>query len=310
MKKSRLRTLVTALMAVIALVLTACGTSPGDPRGSAGSGGKEVLKISAIPDQDPQELQRTYGALSKYLSKRLDVEVSYASVSDYTASVTTFARGDLHLVFFGGLTGVQARTKVPGAIPLAQRDIDEEFRSVFIANRATGLEPVKDVAGLKSLAGHSFTFGSDVSTSGRVMPQHFLTEAGVSTKQFKGEPGYSDSHDATAALVQAGTYQVGALSSAVWDERMKAGKIDKKKVREIFRTPPYHDYHWLARPDLDKEFGDGFTEKLKGALLDLDGSDGEERKILELFTAGSFVETEPGNYREIETVARSLGLLN
>lgn len=290
------------------IVVVACGTAPGDPRGS-GSDDESTLTISAIPDQDPQELQRLYGLVADYLSEQLDVSVRYVPVTDYTASVTAFRRGDLQLVFFGGLTGVQARTEVPESVTIAQRDIDAEFRSVFVASSATDLEPIDDLDGLKALADHSFTFGSDTSTSGRLMPQYYMSEAGLEVGQLAGEPGYSGSHDATAKLVEAGTYEVGVLNAAVWDERVEAGDIDTEKVREIFRTPPYHDYHWLARPDLDEEFGDGFTDRVKDTLLGIDGSDDEEKRILDLFSAGKFIATEPDNYEVIESVARSLGLL-
>jgi phosphonate transport system substrate-binding protein len=250
-----------------------------------------------------------YGTFSEYLGKRLNVEVSYVPVRDYAASVAQFQRGDLDLVFFGGLTGVQARTRVPGAVPVAQRDVDAEFRSVFIANVSSGLAPVADVAGLTALAGHSFTFGSDTSTSGRLMPQHFLNQAGVELADFTGETGYSGSHDATIKVVEAGTYQVGVLSASVWDKRVDSGQVDTSRVRELFRTPIYHDYHWLARPDVDQRFGAGFTDRIRQALVDCDGSDQREREILKLFAAGGFIPTEPGNYRKIEEVARELGLL-
>jgi phosphonate transport system substrate-binding protein len=296
------------LIVIVALgaVLSGCSGSPGDVRASTGG---QTLSISAIPDQDPEKLQRLYGTVSEYLTDKLGVPVRYVPVTDYTASVVSFQRGDLQLVFFGGLTGVQARSTVPGAVPIAQRDIDANFRSVFIANTGAKLGPVTDIAGLKELAGHSFTFGSDSSTSGRLMPQYFLAQAGVSPGDFTGTPGFSGSHDTTAKLVEAGTYQAGALNAAVWDDRVKTGKIDTSKVVEIFRTPPYHDYHWLIRPDVDQKFGAGFTKRVTDTLLAIDGSDERQRTILELFQAKKFIPTEPANYTQIEEVARSSGLL-
>jgi len=296
-------------MAALLLMATACGQSPGDPRGPQSADGAQTLSISAIPDQDPQKLQRLYGTVSDYLSEKLGVPVRYVPVTDYTASVTAFRRGDLQLVFFGGLTGVQARSQVPGAMPIAQRDIDAEFRSVFVANTESDVKPITDVAGLSILAGHSFTFGSDSSTSGRLMPQYFLSEAGVSLDKFTGQAGFSSSHDATAKLVEAGTYQAGALNAAVWDDRVKSGKIDTTKVREVFRTPTYHDYHWLARPDLEQQFGAGFTQRLTNTLLGITGADDRERVILDLFQAKKFIATKPEEYQQIEVVARSAGLL-
>ncbi|MEM8591851.1 MAG: phosphate/phosphite/phosphonate ABC transporter substrate-binding protein, partial [Pseudomonadota bacterium] len=176
------------------------------------------------------------------------VDVEYVPVTEYSAAVTGFAVGDLDLAWFGALTGVQARLEVDGAEALAQRDIDETFTSVFIARADTGIEPFDTVAGLAALDGRSFTFGSESSTSGRLMPQSFLAEAGLDPEEdFTGAPGFSGSHDATLELVSAGTFEAGAVSSEVWDARVAEGVVDTNEVVEIFRTPPYFNYHWVGR---------------------------------------------------------------
>jgi phosphonate transport system substrate-binding protein len=268
-----------------------------------------TLAVSAIPDQDPQVLQRLYGLVADYLSRRLDVRVVYKPMTDYTAAVTGFKVGDLQLVWFGGLTGVQARLQVPGAQTLAQRDIDARFHSVFIANRKSGLKPVRSVSGLSELKGHSFTFGSNSSTSGYLMPQYFLRKAHLSDGSFRGVPGLSGSHDATIALVTAGSYEAGVLNEQVWKTRLAAGEIDTAKVQVIYRTPAYHDYHWLARPDLDRTFGKGFTRRLRAVLLDIRGTTAAQRRFLTLFGAKRFVPTRPSNYRQLEQIARTLDLV-
>jgi phosphonate transport system substrate-binding protein len=224
--------------------------------------------------------------------------------------VSGFAVGDLDLVWFGGLTGVQARLEVDGAEAIAQRDIDAEFTSVFIAGTDVGIEPFDTVAGLSALEDHSFTFGSESSTSGRLMPQYFLTEAGIDVDEdLKGEPGFSGSHDATIELVAAGTYETGALNSQVWDARVAEGSVDPDEVIEIFRTPPYYDYHWVANAGLDDEFGQGFTDAVTQAFVALDPSDPEDAEILALFGAGAFIPTDDANYVAIEGVARDIGAI-
>lgn len=270
-----------------------------------------TLRIGAIPDQDPEVLVRLYGLVTDHLEAELPgVTVEYVAVTDYQGAVSGFAVGDLDVVWFGGLTGVQARLEVDGAQAIAQRDIDAKFTSVFIGNTAAGIEPIDDVGGLAALEGHSLTFGSESSTSGRLMPQSFLTEAGLdSESSFTGEVGFSGSHDATIELVTAGTYEVGALNSQVWDSRVAEGAVDTATVVEVFRTPPYFDYHWVAQPDLDAEFGEGFTDALVGAFTSLDAADPDDAAILELFGATSFIPTENGNYAAIELVARETGLI-
>ncbi len=298
--------LTPLILAAVALLAIGCGREgASESRGSA----QRTLTIGAIPDQDPQELQRLYGVVADQLQRELGVKVDYRPVTDYTAAVTAFRVGDLDLVWFGGLTGVQAQRQVPGARSLAQRDIDTNFHSVFIANRRSGLEPVENQSGLRALAGRTFTFGSQNSTSGRLMPQFFLAQAGVPPQQFEGAPGFSGAHDRTIELVEAGAYEAGALNEQVWREALEEGEADRERVREIWRSPAYNDYQWIARADLDERLGDGFTERARTALLNIDGNSAQEKQILELFGAGGFVPVRPGDHREIVRAGETTGLL-
>lgn len=301
----RLGTLYSLILVMTsAIVATACA-----PVGATTSAEKpnRPFTISTIPDQDPEKLQRLYGTLADYLSTELGVSVVYKPVTDYTASVTAFSIGDLDMVWFGGLTGVQARLQTPGAEAIVQRDIDANFHSIFIANIASGLTPIDDVSGLTQLKDRTFTFGSESSTSGRLMPQYFLSQAGVKLEDFKGEPGFSGSHDATIKLVEAGAYDAGALNEQVWNSRVAAGEVDLEKVLVLWRTPAYYDYHWIIRRDVEERFGDGFIERVRNAFLKLDANAPEQKEILDLFGAERFIPTESANYAQIEAVAREIG---
>ncbi len=272
---------------------------------------KATLRIGAIPDQDPARLTRLYSQVATYLSKKLDVKAEYVPVTDYAAAVNLFRTGDLDLVWFGGLTGVQARLQTPGTKVLAQRDIDEAFRSVFIANVSAKVPPVATARNLAFLKGLRFTYGSNASTSGFVMPEFFLDQAGLDDdKDFNGPVGFSGSHDKTIDLVQAGTYEAGALNEQVWKARKAAGTVDLTKVVEVYRTPGYHDYQWNAGPNTDERFGVGFTERLKATLLGLDSSSPESQAILDLFGAKKFVPADPNDYKDIERIGRKLRLIN
>lgn len=289
---------------LLLLPLAACSSDP-----SATSGGKEVkpLVTGAIPDQDPEKLQRQYTKLAAYLEKELGVPVEYKPVTDYTAAVTAFKVGDLDLVWFGGLTGVQARLQVPGAEAIAQREVDEKFHSIFIANKNSGLTPVKNTADLQQLKGHTFTFGSESSTSGRLMPQYFLQQAGLKLNDFKGEVGFSGDHDKTIKLVEAGSYDAGVVNEKVWQERVKSKEVDLNKVEEIWRTPAYYDYHWVINPQVKERYGNDFVQKVQNAFLKLDPKVPEQKEILDLFQANNFIATKNSNYTQIEKVGREIG---
>ena len=269
---------------------------------------KPVLRLGAIPDQNPEKLNRLYGLVANELSQQLKVNVRFIPVTDYTAAVSAFRTGNLDLVWFGGLTGVQAKLLKPGALMIAQRDIDAQFYSLFIANTASGLKPIHSFKGLSELKGKRFTFGSESSTSGRLMPQYFLSQAGVKMTDFAGgAPGFSGSHDATIALVQSGAYEAGAVNEQVWKANLRNHKVDRSKVMVIWRTTPYPDYIWLAQPQLDRTFGKGFTTKLSKAILSWRSSDPEQKQILNLFGAQQFTTVDVSDYKRIEQVGRQIG---
>ena len=269
---------------------------------------RTVLRISAIPDQKPEKLNRLYPLVASELSRQLGVPVTYVPMVDYAAAVSAFRSGSLDLVWFGGLTGVQARLQRPGARVLAQRDIDVNFHSIFIANSRSGLKPINRQRELVELRGRRFTFGSENSTSGRLMPQFFLTEAGVKLSDFAGgAPGFSGSHDTTIALVASGAYEAGVVNAQVWQSSLRDGRVSRSRVIPIWKTPGYRDYHWIAQGDLDARFGKGFTNRLQRAILSWRPSDPEQKQILSLFGAHQFTSAKASDYAQIEQVGRQIG---
>ena len=267
---------------------------------------KKVLKIGAIPDQNQDVLNKRFNLFSKVLSKELNVKVRYVPVINYVSAVTGFRTKDLDLVWFGGLSGTQARLQTPGSIVLAQRDIDKKFKSVFIVNKNLKINPISRIQDLEKLKDLRFTFGSENSTSGRLMPQYFLDKAGIKIDDFKGKVGFSGSHDATIALVNSGAYDAGALNKQVWENNLQRSTKRTKNIKLFWVSPDYADYHWLAQGDLDERFSKGFTKKIRSIILNLDIKDPKHNEILNMFNAKKFISSEASLYNEIEEIGRKL----
>lgn len=261
----------------------------------------KIFKISAIPDYNASEMTRSFDSFADYLSQETGLKVQYVPVTDYAAVVTAFRRGEIDLVWFGGLTGVQARAKVAGAEAIAQRPQDEKFQSVFIKQKE--LNQINSLADIKQ---HSLAFGSESSTSGHLMPRFFLEQANVQPeKDLQGSPIYSGSHDKTYQLVEAGAVQVGAVNKQYWDKMLKEGKVNLDKVALFYTTPEYYDYNWTINL-VDQKFGEGTKAKVKAALLN---ATPESSAVMHLLSAEKFIETENANYQGIEKVAKSLKLI-
>ncbi|MFZ5967065.1 MAG: putative selenate ABC transporter substrate-binding protein [Bacillota bacterium] len=294
-----MKKVISLLLALFMIVsLTACAQKT--PENAPAPTEKPVFKIGAIPDQNASELNKNMESVAKYLREKTGLQVEYVPSVDYAALVTAFEREEMQLVWFGGLTGVQARNAVPGAEAIAQRPRDAEFQSVFIAQKDL------DINTLKDLKGKTFVFGSESSTSGHLMPRYFLIEAGIDpVKDFNGEPNFSGSHDKTIKLVESGAFESGALNISVWEKTVSEGKVDLNKVKVFYTTPTYYDYNWTIN-DGDKAFGEGTKAKVKEALLSMDN---EQADVLQFFQTDKFIETKNENYAAIETVAKQLGII-
>ena len=286
-----LRNLLRAA-ALVTLIISACAAAQ-----------SPTFTFTAIPDQDETRLVERFNRFAKYLEPKLGVPVKYVPMKTYPAAVTAFINNDVQLAWFGGYTGVQARHAVPGSEAIAQGAEDVNFKSYFIANSETGLKPSKDFpAGIK---GKTLTFGSRSSTSGRVMPEYFIRKhfAGKQPDEIFSRVGFSGDHSRTLQLVQSGAYQIGVMDYTVYEVEKKAGRVDESRVAVIWESPTFPDYQFTIRGDVDKQFGSGFKDKVKQAILSL-----TDPEILGYFARSKFIPASNDEYAPIEEVAAATKL--
>ena len=260
---------------------------------------QQVLRVSAIPDEAPTELQRKFKPLGEYLEKKLNMKVEFTPVTDYAASVEGLINHKLDMVWFGGFTFVQAKDRSKGqVVPLVQRAEDEKFRSVFVTTN-------KSINKLDDLKGKTLSFGSESSTSGHLMPRSFLLGAKINPDTDLKRIAFSGAHDATVAAVAGGKVDAGALNISVWEKLVAEKKVDPAAVRVFYTTPGYYDYNWTVRADMNPEL----KKKITDAFLALDPSKPEDKAILDLQRASRFIPTKAENYTAIEAAAVNAGLL-
>ncbi len=258
-----------------------------------------ALKVSGIPDESPTVLQRKFAPLGKYLEEQLGRKIEWTPVNDYPAVVEALAARKIDMAWLGGVTFVQARARTGTAIPIVQREEDEKFTSKIIVSASAGINSLAD------LKGRNFAFGSPSSTSGHLMPRYFLKQNQIEPERDFKRIAFSGAHDATAAWVESGRVAAGALNASVWDSLIEQRKVDPSKVKVLYTTPPYYDYNWTVRGDLDP----AIVVKLTDAFLALERSNPRHREILDLQRATRFIPTRVENYRNIEAVGRETGII-
>jgi phosphonate transport system substrate-binding protein len=261
---------------------------------------QQVFRVTTIPEEVATEQVRKFTPIANYLERQLGMKVEFTPVSDYPAAVEALVNKRVDLVWFGGFTHVQAQIRSGGKIvPIAQREEDTKFQSVFIAKTDSGIKSLAD------LKGKQVSFGSQSSTSGHLMPRHFLLQAGLNPEKDFRRIAYSGAHDATIASVVSGRVDAAALDITVWRKFVSENRVDTKAVDVFYTTPTFFNYNWSVHADMPVEL----RNRVQKALLDLSPDTPEGKEILQLNRATRYIPTSVENYKGIEAAGRSAGLI-
>jgi len=259
--------------------------------GVAVKAAEKPIKIALIPDGLTPEERAPLGA---YLTKAMGRPVTIVVPESYSDTIAGLADGSLDFACLGAVMYVRAHAKNE-VVPLVQRSSDLQFHAVFIAGADTSIHSLSD------LKGKTFAFGDVNSTSGHLIPYRDLKEAGINPATDL-TVRYSGGHPLTAALVESGSVDAGALDETVLSSMMSSGKIDKNKVRVIHTTKPFVDYVYVAR----KGVPSAEQEKFVHALLAL--KSGENDSVLKVLRAKQFVAANDEEYAKIRELAKELNI--
>lgn len=266
--------------------------------GAGGDNAAERLRVAILPDRKPAEIRERYAPLLAYLSEHVGIQCEQVAVESYAHLLELFHDGRVDLAHFGGLTFLKAHER-DRAIPLVSRDADLRFTSYFLVR---GDNPAKR---LEDCRGMSFSFGSQLSTSGHLMPRFFMRELNVRPEAYFSEVRYSGAHDETAFQVRDGTIDIGVANACVIDSMYEDGRLDRARVRVLSESPPYPDYVWAVHPQLDSNL----RNRLRNAFLMLSSDDARHAEILDGLEARSFFPTGVRDFQKLRGIALSMGLL-
>ncbi len=259
----------------------------------------EILRIAVSPGQSEEALRLRYTGLGEYLSAQTGLPYKLIIPGDYADLVNQFAQQQVDLALFGGLTYLQARLRAD-AQPLVMLETDLNFKSYFLVAAED-----KDLS-WSDLQDKTLSFGSRLSTSGHLMPRHFLQQKGIKPETYFEEIRFSGAHDTTAKLVESGTVDLGAASADIIDRMLADGMLDSEKIHIFFETPGYADYVWSVHSNLDQ----ALQQTLKDSFLGLSVNDPVHASILAELGAEKFVIGKNEYFAVLDDIAREVGLLN
>ena len=279
-------------LVLVLVVLPGCGPSAETAAKPA------MLKILVLPERPRAQMEASYAPLVQYLSRKLDLPCELVVPDSYERALEMFHRRDVQLANLGGIVFVRAHRK-DRAIPLVMRDADLAFSSSFIARTAAPGDE------LGRFRGRAFAFGPKLSTSGHLMPRHFLAQQNIVPEKFFSTVRYSDNHDTTAVWVRDGVVDLGVVNSLALTQMYRSGLLRRETVHVIWETPTYPDYVWVAQPDLPADF----RAQVREAFLDLSTNEPANAEVLAALQARAFMPAIDSDFTSLERVAADSGLL-
>jgi phosphonate transport system substrate-binding protein len=285
-----LRNLLNWLIgAGLAFQLSACS-------GPEQESSNETLRIGILPEEREEVLRERYTPLFEFLSQETGRPYELLIPNSYEDLLSKFGEGQIDLAYFGGVTFMKANSEYD-AVPLVMRDVDSRFTSVLV------------VAGdqtFEELQGKRFTFGSKLSTSGHLMPRHFLqVERGVNPEKYFRSIQYSGKHDRTAYWVRDGEVDAGMVNSAIIRKMFADGRLRPGDIRIIWTTPPYPDYVWTLHPRIHPVD----SERIQQAFLKLSIDNPQHETILSNMSASGFYPASIEDFSMLKQVMTSFGVL-
>lgn len=165
--------------------------------------------------------------------------------------------------------------------PIAMRDTDVGWTTKIIA--ASGGQ----IAQLADLKGRTLALGSRDSGHAAILPVHFLRDAGLMegtdyrTIRFDSDVGkHGDTGRSEVEVVRAvldGRADAGAIGSPFWHTVGAERLVPAGALAEIWTSPPFNHCMFTARPDLDVDLEQRFSEALSKMSYD----DPRHREVLE-----------------------------
>ncbi len=256
--------------------------APGPPE-------KKVLLYGVLPDRRlTTERLKALEPVTKFLeaSARRNFE-PWVGVS-YDDNIDAFIAGKLALAQFGGASYVLLKERMPEAIPLFQRNVDQKFQSIFIVSSASECHKLED------LKGKEIAFVDELSTAGYVVPAIELLEKGIDpAKDIRVK--FLHAHDTVVRDVADGSAVAGVLDARVMDTLVLDGKLDRRAVRTVHTSAPFPDDVWVASPSLEPKI----RQRILEAFLALDPARGADVATLSALASRQYTKAEDGSYDDL-----------
>ncbi len=282
---------VSHLFAVLAMSLFAAVAGAAEPPLKLGVG---------LFQPDREKNDATYRPLAEYLSAKLKRPVELRTVDSWEGLAKSLANGETDLALMGPwgyvLANHQAGAQVISTILY---DGKPEYFAIMVTHPASGINSPAD------LKGRTFAFGDKGSTSGYLIPLHYLMQQGITPEKYFSKVVHT-SHQAIETQVTQGVLDAGADYNRNRNAMIEQGLIKAEQSKIIWTSAPLPNDAFAVSSALagDK----AMIGQLQAALSEIGEALKTQPKLLPAHYTG-FVSRDNTFYKPIRDAGLATGKL-
>ncbi|HEY3234182.1 MAG TPA: phosphate/phosphite/phosphonate ABC transporter substrate-binding protein [Polyangiaceae bacterium] len=260
----------------------------------------DQLLIGAVA-YDPKVVTIWEGIRS-YLRGEAKLDAEVVLFLSYEAQVDALLAGKIDIAWNTNLAFLQSLAASGDRCqPIAMRDTDLDWRTLFIAPTGGGLRSLDD------LRGKRIALGSRDSGHAAILPVHFLAQSGLvegrdfTAVRFDSDVGkHGDTGRSEVEVLRAvldGSVDAGAVGSPFWHGLSEQGIAPEGALTVVWETPSYHHCMFTGRADLEP----GKAVRFAQSLFAMSYENPAHRPILELEGLKQWVPPRLQGYESLKS---------
>ncbi|MEB3161724.1 MAG: phosphate/phosphite/phosphonate ABC transporter substrate-binding protein [Prochlorothrix sp.] len=196
----------------------------------------DEFTLVIIPDRKDKAANALLQDFEDYLEERLGLPVTLQVTEDYDTAVELLVNGSVTAAYLGPFTYVQAKALNPNLEPLVSH-IEAStgrpwYTSIIVARTD------RNISTLADLAGKSFGFVNESSTSGFLMPLFAFQQAKIDPDRDFESVQFGGNHDETLQLLIKGTVDAIAVDKATYTKGVETGILPPEQYHLLWESLP------------------------------------------------------------------------
>jgi phosphonate transport system substrate-binding protein len=246
----------------------------------------KMLNLGLIPTESSDNITDRFDNLTKYLEKKLGLEIKVQVATDYAGVITAMQFKHVDVAYYGPKSYVEAadRAGAEALVMEVAEDGSKGYKGVIIAKKGS------PITTMEAAKGKIWAFTDPNSTSGTLVPTvYFVKTLKIDPEKYFSKVIYSGSHEASILSVKGGKVDLAATNDLDLARGNGKGWQTDQDFQILWTSDLIPGSPMACRKDLP----DSLKKALKEAFLAYDDQEGLKKLKLKGYTAADDKAYDP-----------------